>query len=231
MGIEHWSMRRWHCLLIVGVVILSLSHTIDTLVGRPVWLITRAIYLGHESNLPTWYSAVLLFAGGLYAFWCYREAALRHIKPRRFWLVLSFILIGLSCDEVACLHEHVGGFLAQWVAPTLSAKFAHSGWPLVLGPIGLVVAAVVGWNLRSHLKGAPKAAWLMTAGAALLIGGGILLEFGINWLNHEELKWAWNVQVILEETAEMTGTWLIGLGILHRLALYTDRTPMQWPVS
>lgn len=219
MKLEKWSLRQWHWVALTGIFLFPLIYLIDLAVGRPLWIVTRSFHMGYESNITTWYSSGILLAAGIYAFLCYRIAALQNIKPCFGWLLASFFLIGLSCDEVACLHESLGN-IASSRMPDLHENMPHTIWPLLFAPVVLVVVVAMIWILYSHLRGAGRAGLLLLLGLGFLLGSAMFLEMSMNLLDRQENRWLWEGQMILEETGEIIGSWLIGLGLITRLELY-----------
>jgi hypothetical protein len=45
--------------------------------------------------------------------------------------------------------------------------------------------------------------------------GGVFAESTINFLNQEELKWVWDIEVVLEESLEMMGTIFISYSLIR----------------
>lgn len=77
--------------------------------------------LSFEANLPTWYAAALLLGCGLSMIGI---AGVGESANRRHWLALSAIFFYISLDEVAQLHERLGGLVGgsgvlyfDWVVP------------------------------------------------------------------------------------------------------------------
>lgn len=210
------DQRRYFYLLLVGIALIVGANVLDLLVGRPSWTITRTIFLGFEQTISTWWSAVLLASSGMMAYWCYRTSHQRNIRPAFGWLLIAAVLFALSCDEVASLHETLGGYLSKGVAPSAASKWTHTAWPIVLGPLAILFTVAVALIIRKHFVGGVYPGVLILAGAAVLLGAGVGLESTTNWLNHNELQWLWDLEIIAEEAGEMLGAWLIGFGLVVR---------------
>ena len=58
----------------------------------------------------------------------------------------------------------------------------------------------------------------MGAGFGLIVVGGVILESTINFLNHEDLQWLWDLEVVVEETLEMLGS----LTLAYALCVWRD---------
>ena len=208
------SMRGLFCALLVGAILLSLANVLNDLAGRPWWLITESIYLGGSENVPTWFSSLLLLTAGVMAFRCFRASVRLADRPAQGWLWLCLLLFALSCDETAELHERFGNHLSRTAFPELAESWKHTAWPLVLGPVALVVAGFFLWTLGRYLRGSARAARSLLAGAVTLLVFGIALESTINLLTPGADDWLWQIEVLVEETGEMVGAWLFGWWLL-----------------
>ncbi len=93
----------------------------------------RMFYLDGEANVPAWFQSMMLVSCAfLLALVCKNRNEASHCFH---WRAMSVVFLGLSLDEVACLHEgissqlytmfHTSGlFLYAWVIP--GALFAMS---------------------------------------------------------------------------------------------------------
>lgn len=201
-----------------GVLALALVNLADMALGKPYWGITRHIYLGNDNNLPAWYSSSLLLVGGLLAYECSKLAGRMNPRGRAVFFLLSSLLLFMSLDETARIHETLGSYAAA-VSGIASSEYAkHSAWVWVGGPVIVAVFAGFLLLLRPTLASVPASMTLLLIGLALIVIGGVVLESGINFLNDTDLKWVWDVEVILEESLEMAGS----LVICHALVLWRD---------
>lgn len=201
--------RTYHHVLVAagaGVVVLFVANLFNLALGRPWWTVTQLIDLGMESNLPTWFSSLLWAVAAGFAWVCGRCGGAR--RDRNTFRVLAVLLALFSMDEVAMVHERVGGVLARRLLPDLVAVFPHTSWPLVLGPPVLAVLVAVALYAWPVLCRTPRAAGLLIGGLTCAVAGGMVLEFAINFLNHMDLEWLWQLEVVAEETLELTGVWL-----------------------
>lgn len=214
MFLANLTLRQGYLLLLLGIGLLGLLHSLDLVLGRPFWPVTRALFLGSENNVPTWYSSTVFLFASMLSFACYRECALRGIHPNIGWLILAGVLAGMSCDEVASLHEYFGRYLSKVIAPESTARWRHSRWTIAVAPILLILAMGLGWCLSFHLSRAKRTGVFLLVGAFMVFGSGVLLEMSINWLDHDELQWLWEIEIIVEEVGEMFGGWLMGFGLL-----------------
>lgn len=101
------------CILLGIVLFLAVSNLINNATGQPFWTITRHIWLGADDNCTAWYSSLLLALAGLVAYQCAVLArVVREANRKAFHLLVALLLL-MSCDEIARLHETVFGDIAK----------------------------------------------------------------------------------------------------------------------
>ena len=66
----------------------------------------------------------------------------------------------------------------------------------------------------------PGTTFYLGLGFALIVLGGVVLESTINWLNHDDLQWVWDVEIVVEESLEMMGT----ISIIFSFLRWRDET-------
>lgn len=193
--------------LLVLAGLLALANVIDLVAGNPVWPITRHIDLGSDTNAAAWFSSILLAVGGLVASQC-ADIGRRFGQTPWFYL-LALLLFGMSCDEIARLHETVFGDLAK-LAGIAGFSFAqYTAWVWIGGPLVAVIFLAISWVMRAQMILVPGAMTLFAAGFAIMFLGGVILESTINFLDFGELKTLWKIEVIVEEALEMLGALVI----------------------
>jgi len=168
-----------------------------------VYELLRLFYVDAEMNIPTFFSALLLFfAASLLAV----ITALKR-KQRSFhvlyWAILSIGFLFMAIDEVACFHErliwplrtllgggHLGVFAFAWVIP---------GIVLVFG-LGL-------FFLRFLLRLPAKTRLTFLMAAALYVGGAIGFELiGGRYAElNGVLNLTYGMLALVEESLEMAG--------------------------
>lgn len=159
--------------------------------------------LSFEANLPTWYSAILLFGCGLA---CVAVAE----KAGRRWLGLAACFAYISFDEVAEIHENLGGHFGgegllyfDWVIPASIAVAALGAifWPLLRETPG---------HVRRRL----------IAAGAIYVGGALLMELPLGYVAEQRGvdNLAYGLIDWVEETMELGGATLF----LLSMARYAD---------
>ncbi len=114
-------------LVCVAGLIVELAHYGGGL--EPGAWLHSALSLSYEGNLPTWYSAGLLWTAALGLGSCGRQA---EDRERARWWILAALFMLMSLDEAIGLHEELGGMplhgvvYFSWVVPgaLLTAAFA-----------------------------------------------------------------------------------------------------------
>ncbi len=199
--------------LSMGVFVLMLANIINDIAGRPFYPITKMIYFSWEGNLSTWYSSFIFAVGAFIAYNCFTTAKKVNIKNAHAFLLFSSLLMLMSIDEVAQLHETFGATLGR-VLLNINVEQGvgiakNTAWAWGGGLIVIIIFAVCFLYIRKPIMQVPKASLLLLSGLGAIILGGIVLEASTNFLNNDELQWLYDIEVIVEETLEMVGAMLI----------------------
>ena len=137
----------------------------------------RLLALDSESNVPTWFSTLLIFSCSALAGWyatCCRSAGAPLVLR---WRLVAVGLLGLSLDEAAGIHE---------VAPSALSRAGFPGpdrtafWLLLIaaGAVAVAVVVVVVVPVLRSLAPRDGRRWLLAGvllGVAVctdLVGGG-----------------------------------------------------------
>jgi len=176
-----------------------------------------------DRNIPAWYSSMLLALAGLVAFEC-------SIVARRFgqwsqsvFLLLSLLLVFMSCDEIARFHETLPEILSDYLGLDSINLFEAHPWVLLGGPFVIILLVTMFLLLNNNLKRYPVSRPLMLWGFVVLVTGGIVLESIMEFLPRGIL---WQIEMLIEETLEMVGTLLISAS----LVLWRDQALSEEPV-
>ncbi len=199
--------------LLGGILFFAFANIFNQLLGSPFWIISRSIHLGFDDNIPAWYSSMLLLVAALMGLECFQVGKRLDLAGRWTFLVFSGLLVLLSCDEIARFHETIGAALGKSLGP-MSSLAKHTPWLLIGAPIVLGVFVGFFLLLKKSLAMVPGSLAVLGTGFALIVVGGVLLEGTINWLNHDELQWLWEAEIIVEESLEMIGTIFIAYSLM-----------------
>lgn len=209
---------------------MALGIAVAALIGVNVLLIlgvrtgsaylNRQLDLAHEANIAAWFSSVLLVLAGVMALimawlsWLKDASPAARRLPVLAWLAVGAMMVGLSADEVAQVHEWVGNRVPHHLgAEETVLGLNHTfRWLLILAPFIIGGAALLIWFSIACLRGRDRI--LVIAGVACWIGT-ILAEYveAVQWRN----GWARGLQVPIEEGFELIGTTLIFIAFVQVL--------------
>ncbi|MBI3978938.1 MAG: hypothetical protein HY331_12195 [Chloroflexi bacterium] len=191
-------------IFILGTTTVSLTGSIG---GSP--MLTRALSLQEESNLATWYSGSQLLIAALLAL----ANALAIRRPgcrseRLGWLGAGLLLLYLSADEIAQIHE------SQEIGPGVVVGLLHwadtpiYAWMIVYLPLIAAAAAFLGWFVVRCTQRSPASRWLTLAAlgcwAGTLIAEALELPI-LRWIGTQGLESP------IEEGLEVVGATLLVL--------------------
>ncbi|MDH4146890.1 MAG: hypothetical protein OEY23_17165 [Acidimicrobiia bacterium] len=171
--------------------------------------------LESESSVGTWWSVVQLLAAGVgFALVGLARHRCSGDRVARWFGVLAGALVVASMDELVQVHERFS-VLATRLAG--NGPFQDTGpWMLVLGPLALVVLAVLARQVAVALRDDRRAFGLLVAGGIAVVAGAAGAEIGRNWVDHNSAGWA--LQVAVEEGLELSGASMLVLAGLSACA-------------
>jgi hypothetical protein len=229
------SPERVALVLAAGIVLLLAAH----IAGQ--WLkyrrlngddaghyfgMIRRFDLNAEGNVPTWYaSSLLLLAAALagYASLACARGADSPPGPRRFnpwrwpahrhWLMACLLLLLMSLDEAAELHEKSILPLRKLVG---SNPWLYYPWVL---PAVLLVLTVMAASLRFLARLPGRTGLLLVASALAYVAGALGMETLGGWYDslHGQQNLTYALFAAAEETLEMAGVVLFIYAMLDHL--------------
>jgi hypothetical protein len=161
-------------------------------------------HLINERTIPAFFSGALLGAGALLAF---LAARLEPRGERLSWTVFGLVLLLMSADEVAEIHER----LETWTG---------TDWQQIYLPVA-ALAAVAWWRIVKHVRGAAR---------VMLVAGAVAwtIAFGLEDAQYDSRDRRVDLfepMAITEEVLEMAGSALFGLALLTALRAAHARRP------
>lgn len=214
---------RWYlpfaALAAVSLGLVALSWTVGSL-GHPIFAadgeIGAWVNVDTEGNLPTWWSATLLAAGGVLHLgggWVARTTGTRGTSA---WRAVAALLLLMSLDEAASLHESLDQLRTVITLPFQVEYF----WVVIGVPLALLVLAVVGVCGRRM----PRASLvLLVLGFGLLFTGAV----GFEIVGSGQVTQGLAAEVVasyhLEEAFEMVGASLIAVAPIAGLRVAPGR--------
>jgi len=142
--------------------------------------------LDKEGNLPTWYSSFKFTCAAFAAVFCYRSESdvvgEQVYKYRWLWLAVAVLMLGMSAEETAQIHETVvGWFMSSQEGARLREAFQVGKpggsllWGVLFAPVLIIIAALLGSFYIVRLKSYRP---LLFGGilAILLLGVSLVFE-------------------------------------------------------
>jgi hypothetical protein len=168
--------------------------------------VMRLFDVNSEGNVPTWFSSMLLMGCALVAGLLGVLVRRAGGRDARYWAGLAAVLSLLSLDEVAGLHERLGGPAAE-VLGDATRGVLHFAW---VAP-GVVLALVVGLAFARFVVGlSPGTRRLVVAAAAMYLTGVVALEaVGGMVLEAQGDRAMYLLVTAAEEGLEMAGSVLL----------------------
>lgn len=206
----------------VGLLtLLSLAGQVSRFyLGMPYLLgFVPLFYVDMEGNVPTWYETMALAFASLLA-GLLALSALRARAPfARHWLAIALLLLFMSVDEAARLHEATMNPLQRVIGPVEGA------WQPIWVVVGIAAACIVAALFLRFFLHLPRRDQVQVfAAAALFVTGAVVVEMVSSSLFHELYSLTWTASfpyalfAHLEELLEMLGVVVFIDFLLRRLA-------------
>lgn len=200
-----WPVPPLVLWLYIGDLGLAASYVVNALLGEPSYQLTEWLDLDGEQNIPTWYSSMQWALAAALLGLFVQSSSLRPIE-RRLFAILPLLLLAMSLDEVAGIHEWLGvksdALLAN--GDRSASMFAANGvWVLVIGVPFFAFLGVLLYALRELFRAAPAALYTIGIGLAIMFLGALGFEMLLNFVpRYGRLEL---LAELFEETLEMIG--------------------------
>lgn len=171
------------------------------LIGRAS---TRLLGLNSEGGLPAAFSFLLLLSAGASLAFTAKVAVDEpsFVRYRGRWLVMSLALIAVAFDEAFAIHEELIDYMRYNFG--LSGPFSY-GWII---PYGIAAAALCVLMIRPLRALPSRVRTLMLVGGVCYVSGAVGMEMVGGWLETNAAPQAlYQLEVVVEELAEMIGIW------------------------
>lgn len=212
-------------LLLLGHLAAFIEDYVRHATSRTAKNIIRWFDFNLEHNFPTWFSVMLLALSMLLLLLIYLHHRNNRDKDAHYWLVLSFIFLFLSMDEMVQVHEEVARILRPELGENVPAIF-YWAWVIPYG----IFALLSGLYFLRFVIGLPAGTRrLFILSAVLFIGGALGLEliegyFYVKYsLNHIYNR----ILYCIEELCEMGGIILF----IHALLQYMETRQIRVAVG
>ena len=182
--------------------------------------------LDQEDNIPTWFSTMILATASVYAWVIAQVKTRKKDRYARHWKVMAGILMYLSLDEGASIHETFN----LW-APRIFGGGIDLGFVILRGwvDVGLVAVAVVALYFARFVTDLPRrtCALLMASAFVYVFGAAVVESMQYTTFDFTPSGYAWHVSVAAEEGMEMLGACLA----IYALADYAAEETVEVKVS
>ena len=173
----------------------------------------RLFYVDFETNVPTWWSAMLLLASAATAGLLARAARSAGDDRWPHWLALAVLFVAMAADDAASLHE-----LLQ---KPLRAALGSETWlryPLILP--GLIVAVVIALRFRRFTQTIGATRRRLVIGAAIFALGALVFEMLGGWFAPEAIgaNTTYLALTTTEEALELAGASVVLIALLRHVA-------------
>ena len=206
----HWRASPANvvaAVLVVGAVLCAGLSLGTRLLGVEPFVTLFAVT--SEQNVPTWYAVVLLMITGLIMVGVGALTPRSQPRLRWGWWVAALVLIALSIDELASLHERLGSYGASLVDASGLLHFAWVVPGLAVALVPVAALAYLGSRLPRPIAVellAGLGIFLAAAFGLEMLGGLVLDQIGDGHL--------YALTATTEELLEMVGV----IAMLHAAA-------------
>lgn len=187
----------------VVLVLLSVISDVLFLTWERAGRAFQAFDVNRESNVPTWWSS---FQVGLLALLCLHLARRDRTRPGGrplAWLLCGAVLLCVSVDEVAQLHEQLSAVFHDLTGRS-DGVFRY-GWVFLVLPVVIAFVLAVSPLLLSLPR--PVAGELVAGGAVFLLGAVVLEMVGSSLVSAgwSRTSFPYVLEYTFEEFFEMLG--------------------------
>jgi hypothetical protein len=184
--------------------------------------IFRMFDIGHEVNVPTFFSVVLFFILSACALICgmYDRFLQKLKKDWTPWIFISVLLLFLSFDELAQVHEQLT-YHTQNVLGGVSGLF-YFAWVI---PYGIILLLISFYLIPFLLKLSTTTKYTIIGGALVFVLGAIGMEmigarfYEIGGVYHP----GFIIGSSLEEFMEITGLLIAVWGLFQEVHIRLDQ--------
>jgi hypothetical protein len=205
-GFSQSTFNRFQFVTVSVMIALTLFHYLwaDAFGKDMVTYVSGAFDAGRENSIPTWFSILNLLLASVLLFVIARHAKTTGDPVAKHWIALSVLMLALSMDEGASLHERLQK-TQQFTGVLIPVLESH---PWVLYG-GIFAAAAFVFFIPFLRQIGPKLAFRFMLAGGLFIAGALGLEFMAAWMVHNEIAVRGELPYMIrragEEACEMYG--------------------------
>lgn len=202
---------KW--LIIIAIVQFITYIAVAAL--KPEAVVVEGIWglfnMDRELSIPTWYSQFLfLLPATLMAWLAYTT---EQKKNRVYWGLLSSLMVFLSMDDGAAIHERFSIIYNQLGLDRIEGVFFYS-WTAVAIPLVLIVVLLF---FKFFLSLPSRTRWLVVAAGTLFLSGALGVEMFTSYTVSVVGRDVSPLVIGLEETLELIGVSILAYALLDHI--------------
>lgn len=171
--------------------------------------LSGAFDAGRENSIPTWFSTVNLLLSSLLLWIVSRHARQVGDPAARYWLALCLLLLAMSVDEGASLHERLQK--SQEYTGVLIPMIESHPW--LLYGAGFAVAALL-FFIPFLRRIGPRLAALFLLSGGLFLAGALGFEFMAAWMIYYDISAPGELPYLIRRAAE-EGCEMYGIALFN----------------
>jgi len=207
------SLNKFFTFLVFVEISLLVIHLILKIALSDQLSIER-FDMDQEVSVPTWFSAIQLFFISFIGFIVYKQLKIENPKISSLFIYFSILFLFLSMDEVAEIHESLTRLLSpfEWIP---RFKGDHGVWIYLYLTGFMAFLVFISKRIVLLWKTFTKEVNIIVVGGIIFLMGAVVLEIlSYQYLEGNDVKTLYNVEVGFEEFFEMFGATIILYGTL-----------------
>jgi len=192
---------------VIFMLVALMQTNLDVLAADPL----KVLNVDAEASIPTWYAQSLLLVAAALVFVIAKTAT----KDKRYWYVLAGIMLFISIDEGASIHELLIAPMRELL--TISSGPLYYAWVIVYG---LIFGCVGLFFVRFFVRLPRRTRLLFAAALAIFLTGALAMEM-VGGLVISQPNAPWQLYAVIvgvEELLEMFGVALFVYALLDYIA-------------
>lgn len=196
-------------LMTFGTIALIVLTWLTNLTSHSLWGFSGLWYeldVRIEGSFATWAESMLMFISALPAYVLFRDRSINiSSKSHLFFLLLAFLAVFFSADEMLTIHEMLGSYFSTTTGIGENSLLQGFSWVLLYFPIGIFGFIFFFLSIRELYSKVPcnirKTVTGMFVSMVVLFSGIIIFEILEGYIYHNSL----NLQIIpsFEESFEL----------------------------
>lgn len=171
--------------------------------------------VGAETSIPTFFSVFNLLIASVLALFVGKSEELGAKRLQHYWIGLSVLLLCMSIDESAGIHERLSNVKSHFAGDFVPMVDSH-GWLL----FGAVFVILVGAIFVPFLIALPRrTALLLIVAGVVFVVGAVGLEFVGAWMLFTQFAdttdLVYGMRRIVEEGCEMFGVAILNCALFR----------------